>query len=130
MLIQRRADPLPGNQFWCGAQEADQQPVHLHTRVPVEAAVERRVDVSGPRPIFRTGHRMAQVVGVFPGDVGQRHLGEVARVLGQLLVPFVMPSWLGWSVHGESAVVGCLAQPSDPSAPQVIGFQLGLQARR
>jgi hypothetical protein len=100
MLIQRGADPLPGNQFWCGAQEADQQPVHLHTRVPVEAAIERRVDFPGPGPIFRTGHRMAQVVGVLPGDVGQGHLGEVVRVLGQPLAPFMMldhvvsPSWM------------------------------------
>ena len=56
VLIQRGADPPLGDLFWCGAQETDQQPVHLHARVPVEAAVERRMNVPGPRPIFRTAN--------------------------------------------------------------------------
>ena len=69
-------------------QQSDQQPVHLHARVPVQAAEEDRVLVPHPRrrilrPVLQVDHDHRELA----PDVGQRDLGVPGRRPGQDLAP-------------------------------------------
>ena len=65
-------------------QHAHQEPMHVHRRVPVVAAVERRMQAALAELFARTGHEMLDVPRVFAHDVRERNARQPAcKLLGQ-----------------------------------------------
>ena len=80
------------------AEQAHQQPVHLHARMPVEAAIEdRRAGPWAEREVSRTGHRVMDVSGELALDVAERHPGVSSGLGAQQFAPF------GRQVHDSSS---------------------------
>ncbi len=64
--VQGRGDLVGRHQARHGAQQPDEQPVHLNAGMPVVAAVEHRTAHRGPvREIARPGHRVKDAGGEF-----------------------------------------------------------------
>src|SRR5438874_9498891 len=55
----------------------------MHARVPVEAAVEQRVQRLRSEHILRPAHHVIELVRIFPRHVRQREPGERGRDLGR-----------------------------------------------
>ena len=55
---------------------AREQPVHVHARMPVEAAVERGVQVARPAHVGGVGQDVILLGGILAHDVGERHARE------------------------------------------------------
>ena len=75
--IKEPADRSGVRPFWEAAQHARQEPVAVHARVPVIAAVEDRVQGGGWTGIFRADQGMGEMVRVLAGDVAE-HGGHEA----------------------------------------------------
>ncbi len=77
MGIQRTADERGLGQGGQQAQQAGEQPVAMHGRVPVEAAIESRMQLAGAPSVGGVQQNVARVGRVFPGDAVQRDAGEL-----------------------------------------------------
>ncbi len=62
-------------------EQAHEQPMGVHARVPVKAAEECRMERARAGNVFRAGHDVVELVRVFTLGVGERHAGE-RRCLG------------------------------------------------
>lgn len=64
---------------WYGGKasvEMSEHPIGVYARMPVEAAVEDRVQIRRAARAFRTGQDMVQSVGVLARDVSKSDRGE------------------------------------------------------
>jgi hypothetical protein len=59
-----------------GVEHPHQQPVTVHRRVPVEAPVERRVQLTGWLQVLVTVHHVGDLVAVFPVNTVQGQPGK------------------------------------------------------
>ena len=90
LVVQRGPGLRRGHRVAGHPKQPDQQPVHLHARVPVVTAVEHRG--ARPRPVrevTRRGHRVVHAGRELPPDVGQRHLRVAGRPGAQQVSPFL-----------------------------------------
>ena len=62
--------------------QAREQPVHVHARVPVEAAVERRMQRARRTRVVGAGEHVVELVRVLAHDVGERDAREARARVG------------------------------------------------
>ena len=63
-------------------KQSREQPIAMDAGVPVEAAVEHRVQL-GRRPRLGAGQHMVELVRIFAGDVAERDAGQLRGDLGR-----------------------------------------------
>ena len=80
MLVQRAADAFSLGQGRQPAQQTDEQPVAVYRRMPVEAAIEGRMQLTRAPEVGGVQHDVVGVGRVFPGDAVE---GDADEVRGQ-----------------------------------------------
>ena len=75
-LVQARADLARARPVREQPEHPRQQPVAVHARVPVETAVEDRMQLARRLRVLGAGHHVVELVGVLAADVAERQPGE------------------------------------------------------
>jgi Ca2+-binding RTX toxin-like protein len=77
--VEEVADAIGLRQLGKQPEHAGQQPVPVHARVPVEAAMEERVERARRHGILIRVQHVIRLVRIFPPDVRKRRLREMRR---------------------------------------------------